>query len=198
MALESQGKIERYFRTVRDQFLRPLNRESIRSLADLNARFHTWLESEYHRNPHRGLGKKTPLEVWLEKAHHIIRMDPTVDLDEIFKHEIRRRVYNDCTFTMDGILYEVPSVLKGKNIKVRYNPFQASRRLEIFYEKKSYGEANVVDAYANTRVKRTSSNDQDSGVSTQEKKAGRPFKSSSPSPTRAALSASKLDLGGTR
>lgn len=194
----SRGKIERHFRTVRDQFLRPLDRESIRSLADLNARFHTWLESEYHRNPHRGLGKKTPLEDWLEKAHHIIRMDSTVDLDEIFKHEIRRRVYNDCTFTMDGILYEVPSVLKGKNIKVRYNPFQANRRLEISYEKKSYGEANVVDAYANTRVKRTSSNDQDSGVSTREKKAGRPFKSSTPSPTRAALSASKIDLGGTR
>jgi len=194
----SRGKIERYFRTVRDQFLRPLDRESIRSLADSNARFHTWLESEYHRNPHRGLGKKTPLEDWLEKAHHIIRMDSTVDLDEIFKHEIRRRVYNDCTFTMDGILYEVPSVLKGKNIKVRYNPFQANRRLEIFYEKKSYGEANVVDAYANTRVKRTSSNDQDSGVSTREKKAGRPFKSSTPSPTRAALSASKIDIGGAR
>ena len=194
----SRGKIERYFRTVRDQFLRPLDRESIRSLADLNARFHTWLESEYHRNPHRGLGKKTPLEDWLEKAHHIIRMDSTVDLDEIFKHEIRRRVYNDCTFTMDGILYEVPSVLKGKNIKVRYNPFQANRRLEISYEKKSYGEANVVDAYANTRVKRTSSNDQDSGVSRREKKAGRPFKNSSHSPTRAALSASKIDLGGAR
>lgn len=194
----SRGKIERYFRTVRDQFLRPLDRESIRSLADLNARFHTWLESEYHRNPHRGLGKKTPLEDWLEKAHHIIRMDPTVDLDEIFKHEIRRRVYNDCTFTMDGILYEVPSVLKGKNIKVRYNPFQANRRLEISYEKKFYGEANVVDAYANTRVKRTSSNDQDSGVSRREKKAGRPFKNSSHSPTRAALSASKIDLGGAR
>jgi len=122
-------------------------------------------------------------------------MDPTVDPDEIFKHEIRRRVYSDCTFTMDGILYEVPSV---KNIKVRYNPFQANRRLEIFYEKKSYGEANVVDAYANTRVKRTRSNDQNSGVSTQEKKAGRPFKSSSHSPTRAALSASKIDLGGIK
>ncbi|KKM67298.1 hypothetical protein LCGC14_1472490 [marine sediment metagenome] len=194
----SRGKVERIFRTIRDQFLRPLDRESIRSLADLNARFHTWLESEYHRNPHRGLGGKTPLEAWLEKAHHIIQLDPTVDLDEIFKHELRRRVYNDCTFTLDGTLYEVPSVLKGKNIKVRYNPFQATRRLEVLFEKKSYGEANVVDAYANTRVKRARSNDQDSGVSKREQKAGRPFKNSIISPTRAALSASKLDLGGTK
>jgi transposase len=58
----SRGKVERHFRTVRDQFLRPLDKDSVRSLADLNARFHTWLESEYHRSPHRGLGGQSPLE----------------------------------------------------------------------------------------------------------------------------------------
>lgn len=195
-----RGKIERYFRTLRDGFLRPLDKESIRSLADLNARFHSWLESEYHRSPHRGLGKKTPLDVWLEKAHHIIHMDPTVDLDEIFKHEIRRRVYTDCTFTLDGILYEAPSVLKGKNIKVRYNPFLPARKLELIYEKRCYGEAQVVDTYANARVKRIRSNDQDSGVSERQQKAGRPPIHPVPSPTRAALSASKLkwDQGAER
>ena len=183
---------------MRDGFLRPLDKDSVRSLADLNARFHTWLETEYHRSPHRGLDGKTPLEAWLEKAHHIIHLDPTVDLDEIFKHEIRRRVYSDCTFTMDGVLYEVPVVLKGKNIKVRFNPFQAPRTLELVYEKRSYGEAHVVDTYANTRVKRTQRNDPDSGLSPSQH-PGRPPKHPPASPTRAALSASTLDLrkGGT-
>lgn len=190
----SRGKVERFFRTLRDQFLRPLDKESIRSLADLNARFHSWLESEYHRSPHRGLGGKTPLEAWLEKAHHIIHMDPTVDLDEIFKHETPRRVYGDCTFTLDGILYEVPSVLKGKNIKVRFNPFLPTRKLEVLYEKKSYGEATVVDTYANARVKRTQSNDPDSGVSERKQESGRPSGSSAGSPTQAAFSASKLAI----
>ena len=190
----SRGKVERIFRTIRDGFLRPLDKASIRSRADLNARFHTWLETEYHRSPHRGLAGKTPLEVWLEKAHHIIHLDPTVDLDEIFKHEIRRRVYSDCTFTMDGVLYEAPVVLKGKNIKVRFNPFQAQRTLELVYEKRGYGEARVVDTYANTRVKRTQRNDPDSGLSPSQL-AGRPRKHPPTSPTRAALSASTLDLG---
>ena len=194
----SRGKVERIFRTIRDGFLRPLDKESVRSLADLNARFHTWLETEYHRSPHRGLGGKTPLEAWLEKAHNIIHLDPTVDLDEIFKHEIRRRVYSDCTFTLDGILYEAPAVLKGKNIKVRFNPFQAQRTLELVYEKRGYGEARVVDTYANTRVKRTQRNDPDSGLSPS-RQAGRPPKRPQASPTRAALSASNLDFtkGGT-
>ena len=165
----------------------------MRSLADLNTRFHTWLESEYHRSPHRGLSGKTPLEAWLEKAYHIIYLDPTVDLDEIFKHEVRRRVYGDCTFTLDGILYEVPVVLKGKIIKVRFNPLQAVRKLQLFYEKHSYGEARVVDTYANTRVKRTHNNDPDSGLS-QRDQAGRHPKHPTAAPTRAAFSASKLDL----
>ena len=190
----SRGKVERYFRTVRDQFLRPLDKESVRSLADLNARFHTWLESEYHRSPHRGLGGQTPLEAWLEKAHHIIHIDPTVDLDEVFRHEIRRRVYADCTFTLDGILYEVPAVLKGKIIKVRFNPFQPVRKLELIYENRSYGQARVVDAYANTRVKRDRRDDPAAGLMEREP-AGRPPKHPSASPTRAAFAASKLDLG---
>jgi putative transposase len=111
-----RGKIERFFRTTRDQFLRPLDKESIKSLADLNARYHTWIESEYHRNPHRGLRGKTPMDVWLENAHHIIQMDPTVNLDEIFMHEVKRIVYKDCSFTLYGVLYEVPSVLRNKSL----------------------------------------------------------------------------------
>jgi hypothetical protein len=189
----SRGKIERLFRTIRDQFLRPLDKESVRSLADLNARFHTWLESEYHRSAHRGLDGITPLEAWLEHAHHIIHLDPTVDLDDIFKHERRRRVYGDCTFTLDGVLYEVPGALKGKIITVRFNPFQTMRTLELMFEKRSYGQARVVDTYANTRVKRIHNNDPDSGIC-QRDQAGRHPIHPSAAPTRAAFSASKLDL----
>jgi transposase InsO family protein len=70
-----RGKIERFFRTVRKQFLRPLDEKSITGLADLNIRFRTcpghnptglllgyatWLESEYHRSPHKGIEGKSP------------------------------------------------------------------------------------------------------------------------------------------
>jgi len=190
----SRGKIERIFRTIRDQFLRPLDKASLRSLADLNARFHTWLESEYHRSPHRGLGGRSPLEAWLENAHHIIRLDPTIDLDAVFHHEIRRRVYGDCTFTLDGVLYEVPAVLKGRIIKVRFNPFHNVRTLELLYDNRCYGQARVVDTYANTRVKRERRDHPEAGLH-ERAPAGRPSQPPAASPTRAALAASKLDLG---
>ena len=44
-------------------------RDRLASVADLDQRFHTWLESEYHRSPHRGLKGATPLETWLAKCH---------------------------------------------------------------------------------------------------------------------------------
>jgi transposase InsO family protein len=186
----SRGKIERFFRTTRDQFLRPLDKESIKSLADLNARYHSWVESEYHRNPHRGLRGKAPLDVWLESAHHIIQLDPTVDLDEIFMHEVKRIVYKDSSFTLNGLLYEVPSILSQKKIKLRFNPFLPVRRLEIIYDNKSYGEARLVDTYANTRVKRNNRNKNSLIAEIKEIDHEKPALS----PTRAAFSASQINL----
>ena len=53
----SKGKIERFFRTVRDQFLvRDLSQ--IRSLQQLNVEFTRWLEDTYHQRVHSTLGMK--------------------------------------------------------------------------------------------------------------------------------------------
>lgn len=152
---QGRGKIERYFRTVRDSFLRPLDIESIKSMADLNARFHTWLESEYHRNPHRGLNGKTPLEAWLEKARYIHTLDPTIDLEAIFLHEEYRKVHKDSTITLEGRLYEIPSILIGEKIKCSFSPFSPVPRVSVTHEGKDYGECRIVDTYANTKVARS-------------------------------------------
>ena len=149
-----RGKIERFFRTLRDSFLRPMEKDSVCSLADLNIRLATWLESEYHRNPHKGLYGKTPLEMWLEKAHLIITLLPEVNLDEILTFEMSRRVYGDNTFTLDGFLYEVPCILAGKNIKIRFCPFTERPPVHVYYDTKYYGAARLVDTYANTKIKR--------------------------------------------
>ena len=151
---QGRGKKERFFRTVRDQFLRPLDPQSIRGLGDLNTRFRTWLESEYHRTPHRGLGGKTPLDAWLQKSRYIVHMDPSIDLQQAFLHEESRKVYKDSTLTLAGTLYEVCPSLIGKRVKLFYDPTMPVKRLQVMCEGKSYGEARIVDAYANTKVKR--------------------------------------------
>jgi putative transposase len=188
---QGRGKIERYFRTVRDGFIRLLDKDSIASIEELNAKFHTWLESEYHRNPHRGLGGKTPLDVWLEKAHLIIPFPPTINLDEIMRHEVSRKVYNDCTITLDGNLYEVPPHLKRKNIKILFNPFKPVRTLEIFFEGKSQGMARLVNTYANSKIRR---NVNTKSFEITEKNESLIEQKERGNPTQAALSASNISL----
>ena len=151
---KGRGKIERFFRTVRDQFLRPLDESGVKGIEDLNIRFRIWLESEYHRNPHRGLNNQTPLEVWLANTKYITVVDASVDLDRVFYHIRQRKVYKDSTFTLDGVLYEVPSILSGCTIKVCYDPIPLRRVVLVEHNGKNYGEARPVDAYANARVVR--------------------------------------------
>ena len=105
--------MERFFRTVRQQFLAPLETDHLAGIADLDQRFHTWLESEYHRSPHRGLKGATPLDTWLAKCHLIVALDPAVDLAEAFRYQATRKVYRDSTVTLDGVLFELPSTLIG-------------------------------------------------------------------------------------
>jgi len=152
---QGRGKIERFFRTVREMFLRPLEESSLKSMEDLNARFRSWLESEYHRSPHRGLAGATPLEAWLEKAKHIITVDPTVNLEEVFFHEITRKVYRDGTVTVNNTLYEVPSILIGRKVKLRFDPHRDRPRMFVLCDGVDHGECRLVDTYANTKVVRT-------------------------------------------
>src|SRR5271166_3165314 len=50
---EGRGKIERYFRTVRDQFLTNLDPKLSLSLEELNDRFWTWIETAYRSEERR-------------------------------------------------------------------------------------------------------------------------------------------------
>ncbi len=199
---QGRGKKERAFRTVRDGFERPLDGESITGLGDLNARFRSWVESEYHRTPHRGLGGKTPLDAWMEKASYIVHMDPSIDLQRAFLHEESRKVYKDSTLSVDGILYEAPQELIGKRVKILFDPHRPVKRLEIMYEGKSYGEARIVDSYANTRIKRNITSRGSLGIQDEPEEPTAALSNDSPpqpkTPAQSALAASRIDLSGNQ
>jgi transposase InsO family protein len=189
-----RGKIERFFRTARGQFFRTLDPESVKGLGDLEVRFRSWVESEYHRSPHRGLNSLTPLDQWLAKASHIVALDPTVDLDDAFRHQISRKVYRDSTVTVDGVLYEVPSSLIGERITLRFDPTIPAerRRMIILLDGTDCGIARIVDSYANTRVRRS---DLHKDVSAEHRPTRPPEAKRSPSsPTGSSLAASGMPI----
>lgn len=150
---QGRGKIERFFRTVRQSFLRLLDENEIKNLEHLNMLFSTWLETEYHREIHSSLGI-TPLDAWLSKSNTIKRIDPTMDIDSVFLHMITRKVYNDSIVSVDGIAFEVPPILIGKKVSIFFNPNPPINRILVKCDGKNYGEAKPVDLYANTKIKR--------------------------------------------
>ncbi len=155
-APEGKGKLERWHRTFRDQFLSELDERHITSLADLNARLWAWLEQVYHRTAHAGLGGLTPLARYQQDLPKIRSLGPrATELDALFHHRITRFVRKDGTVSYLGGRFEVPYELAGKTVKLVVDPHEG-RVLGVENEAgESLGSAIPLDAIANLkRVRR--------------------------------------------
>ena len=117
-----KGKIERFFRTLRAGWLAHLDPEALDGLQTLNRSLWAWIEGDYHNTTHRGLQGRTPLEQWALASAGVRYPEPTLNLDEIFLFEVRRRVQKDRTVSLDGRLYEVEPLLVGRSVTLRYDP----------------------------------------------------------------------------
>jgi putative transposase len=121
-APEGKGKLERWHRTTRSQFLSELNPRPL-ALEDLNARLWAWTEQVYHRSPHAGLGGRTPLERYQQDLPHIRLLGLlAAKLDAIFQHRIQRLVRKDGTVSYKGRFFEVPYELTGKTVWLVVDP----------------------------------------------------------------------------
>ncbi len=146
---EGRGKIERFFLTVRTQFL-PLLPDSL-GLEELNARFSEWLDGEYHVRKHSGTGQ-TPTERYL--AHLSLLRSAPKDILDYFRHTVKRKVDKDRTVTLNGRLYEAPVGFIGRSVTLLYHERRPSR-IEIFSDELSAGFLSPLNLAANSRVRRT-------------------------------------------
>ena len=147
-----KGKLERWFRTVRGQLLPTLTDADTRDLDALNRRLWAWIEDEYHYAPHRGLAGATPIDRWAANAAHI--QLPTSDLTEVFLFEEKRKVHQDRTVSLHGVVYEVDAALVGETVTLRYDPARAMRGVQVLFPGRAAETAKPVDAYANCFVRR--------------------------------------------
>ena len=164
-----KGKQERFFRTVRMRLLPTLGPADVDSLDALNRRLWAWVEGEYHRAPHRGLGDDmTPLDAWAMRSGDLRVPGPELDLGEMCRMEIQRKVHKDRTLSLDGVVYEVDAALVGERVTVRFDPAKRGAAVDIWLAGRKVQSARVVDAYANCFVKRNNETreiDPDKGAS---------------------------------
>jgi len=148
---QGRGKIERFFRTVRMQFLPscpaglPIDR--------VNESFTKWLEEQYHITVHSST-KQTPINRYLKHAH-LVREAPK-DLHDYFRIHANRKVDRDRTVSLCGRLYEAPIPLIGKTITLLYHEDDLLR-VEAFYNGVTHGMLVPLDMNINCRIRRENS-----------------------------------------
>lgn len=117
---QGKGKIERFFETVRGQFLVEAAAFPDLTLAQLNSRFTAWVEQRYHHTVHSSTGV-TPLQRWMAAAPY-----PTASpaqLAEAFRWEETRKVRKNATVSLFGVSYCVPGHLAGATVQLVFDPF---------------------------------------------------------------------------
>jgi putative transposase len=137
---QGRGKIERFFRTVRQQFLVELDlgaRPGFADLGDLNRVFTAWVETVYHRRPHSET-RVAPLERLLAAGPPTL---PTPQLlHEAFLWSAHRTVTKTATVSLHGNLFEVDPALVGRRVELLFDPFDLTR-LQVRYAGRPMGEA---------------------------------------------------------
>jgi putative transposase len=150
---QGRGKIERFFRTVREQFLVEVTDTTAQELAaagtdhrtallELNRLLTGWIETEYHRRTHTETGQP-PLDRWDTGWSRLGRtpaMPTADDLTEAFLWSEYRTVTKTATVSLHGNTFQVDQTLVGRKVELVFSPFDMET-VEVRYQNKSHGKA---------------------------------------------------------
>ncbi|MHB1533190.1 MAG: DDE-type integrase/transposase/recombinase [Acidimicrobiales bacterium] len=134
---QGRGKIERVFRTVREQFLVEVDPEVVADLVRLNQLFAAWVETVYHHAVHSETGV-TPLQR-LAAAPVPVVPGPEL-LREAFLWSETRTVTKTATVSMHANVYEVDAALIGRKVELVFNPFDLAV-IEVRWNNRPMGVA---------------------------------------------------------
>jgi len=122
---QGRAKVERFFRTVRDQFLA---KQRFQNIEQMNQALNPWL-AEYHQRPHKSLDC-SPLQKRLTGENACRHVPELADMDGLFRMERRCRVYNNGTIHLKKDVFEVPGCLPGQRVMVYFTPWDLS---QVYY-----------------------------------------------------------------
>lgn len=152
---QSKAKIERWFHTMKETWMRGIDWNEITSLEDLNEMLDKFI-SEYNHKIHSGISteteKITPLQRWI-KDENFIRKINNEQIDEYFLHTAYPTIRSDSIAYVKKIEYEVPTKYIGKKITIKYD-FSDRSKAWIYDDEKRIEEVKIVDKVANSNIKR--------------------------------------------
>lgn len=143
---QSKAKLERFWRTMRMQFLPTLPSEI--TLYDLNKALDSWVNI-YNNRYHSGIDM-SPIERYIDDIE-AVRPAPA-NLPAHFRFRETRIVSEARTVSFNKKFYEVPLGYAGKEIELRY--FSPDSQIEGFFNDKSIGILKPADFVHNSTIYR--------------------------------------------
>jgi len=140
---QGRGKIERFFRTVREQLMAKTDEKT---LAGLNRRLHEWLAT-YHNTPHAGIEMQNPF-IKRSVIDNVCReLPPAANIDAMFMQQRNCRVYKDGTVRLQRMIFEVPDAERGGRTEIYYYPWDLT---QVFYSELRL-PAKLIDKQQNAK-----------------------------------------------
>lgn len=134
-----RGKIERFFHTVRSQFLVEIPTRGVADTEELNTLFIAWVEQVYHRRIHTET-QQTPLERFA--AAGVTDLPIPALLREAFLWSETRTVTKTGLVALHGNRYETDPALVGRKVQVIFDPFDLTQ-VEIRFNGQTFGTAGI-------------------------------------------------------
>ena len=115
-----KAKIERWFRTLKDNWLAQLDMNAFHTLDEIRGSLFSFVQ-QYNQKVHSSLKGLSPQDRFFSESGLIRRLTPE-QIDKSFLLEIERRVSADCVISIDQIEYEVDCRFAKQKITLRYTP----------------------------------------------------------------------------
>ncbi len=146
----AKAKIERWFRTLKDQWMASLDINEFHSLEELKGSLSAYV-ARYNQTPHSSLKGKSPQDRFFSEPEYIRRLTDD-GMGRSFLLEAERRVSADCVIAIDRVEYEVDQRFARQRIRLRYSPDLS----EIFVVEAggTFPPIRLLDKQENASIKR--------------------------------------------
>lgn len=148
----SKAKIERFFRTLKDQYLCTIKPNDYKNLEDFNKDLRAYIH-KYNTSNHSSLGEGvSPTDRFYSQSELIIQMTDE-EIERSFLLEEDRKVSNDCVIKLNNQLYEIDYHYQNQKILIRYSP-DLSKVYVVDRDDGSLKEIKLLDKKGNSKIKR--------------------------------------------
>ena len=145
-----KGKIERWFRTMKDHFMASFHLTSKTTIEEFRDELLKYT-NEYNNTIHSSLNKQSPLTRFFDSGEEIKRLSED-EIEKSFLLEIERKASIDCVIQIDNIEFEVPAKYSKKSIKIRYS--SDYKTCYVVNSDSSLEKIELLDKIANSKIKR--------------------------------------------